>query len=365
MTDLAVVTMDPRFGGGATAQTDVFLAMARELGRAPELYYFAHPSLAHLEDESSGLRAPFRRFDAGNQLAAGLRLAPRVREARSVWVVATLAHYGYPALRSGRRYACWLGTGLEDEWAGRRHGLPPSRRLALRVNAPVLRRLERRVLRGAARVYATSPWSRRSLARAGGLAEDEVGIVPMTVDFGQLEPAPDDEWLRTVDRPVLAFTGRADDPRKNISLLLDALAFLPDARALLIGRRPRGPLPERVEVTGVVPSVGEHLRRATLYVVPSLQEGFGTAALEALAAGLPVVSTPCGGPEDLLRESGGGVVLGGFSPEELALTAAGLLDDVARLSAMRRSGREYVLREHSPARIRELLAQAFVELDEA
>ena len=240
----------------------------------------------------------------------------------------------------------------------------PSRRLALRVNAPVLRRLERSVLRGAARVYATSPWSRTSLARAGGLAEDEVGILPMAVDLGDFRPAPDEEWLRTIDQPVLAFVGRADDPRKNVSLLLDALALLPEARALLVGTPPHWPLPERAEAIGLVPSVAEHLRRATLYVVPSLQEGFGTAALEALAAGVPVVSTPCGGPEDLLRESGGGVVLGGFSPEELASTVAGLLGDVARLSAMRRSGREYVRREHSPTRLRELMSQAFLELDE-
>src|SRR5205085_1682001 len=218
-----------------------------------QLVYFANPTLA-------GARAPFRRIDAANQLRAGLALAPRVREARSAWVVSTLAPYGYPAARSGRRYACWLGTGLEDEWAARRGGLPA-------------------------------------------------------------------------------------------------------ARALLIGRPPRGPLPERVEATGVVPSVPEHLRRATLLVVPSLQEGFGLLAAEALAAGVPAVSTPCGGPEALLRDSGGGVVLAGFSPEELAGAVSELAGDVARLSAMRRSGREHVEREHSPARFRELLGQAFRELD--
>jgi glycosyltransferase involved in cell wall biosynthesis len=363
LTDLAVVTMDPRFGGGSRAQTDAFVAGAAALGRAPELHYFAHPSLTRIEHPSAGARAPFRRFDAGNQLAAGIRLAPQLRDARSVWVVGSLAPYGYPAVRSSRPYACWLGTGIEDEWAARRPGLPVSRRLALRINAPVLRRLERRVLRRATRVYATSPWSRASLARAGGLAEQEVGILPIPVDLERFAPAPDEDWRRTLDRPVLAFVGRADDPRKNVSLLLDALPLLPDVEVLLVGEPPRRPLPERVRTTGVVPSVADELCRATLLVLPSRQEGFGIVAAEALAAGVPVVSTPCGGPEALLQESGGGVVLGGFSPEELATTVAELVADVDRLSAMRRRGREYVEHAHSTSRFHELLAQAFRDLD--
>lgn len=343
MTDLAVLGMDPAFGGGARAQTAAFLAAARSLDRVPEVHHIRMPSR-------------FRPVDAANQLASAVRLAPRLRPARSVWVVTTAGSYGYAATLSDRPYSCWIGTGLHDEWAGRRPGLRASRRLAIRANAPLLRRLERRVLRGAERVYATSPWSRASVARAGGLREDDVGILPLPVDLDALVPAGDEEWRRTLDRPVVAFVGRADDPRKNVGLLLEALTLLPGVRLLLIGSPPRGPLPERVEATGAVPSVGPHLRRATLLVLPSHQEGFGIAVAEGLAAGLPVVTTPCGGPEDLVARSGAGVVLSGFSAEELAAAIRGLLDNPDELAKMRRRGREHVEREHSPARLRELLA---------
>jgi glycosyltransferase involved in cell wall biosynthesis len=357
--DHAVLGQDPRFRGGALALMEAFWNGATALGREPEFFYAAHPTLRgttlHSPLDVPGLPPRFDHFDAGNHLAAA-RLARPLREARSLWVVATAASHGYPALRSGRPYRAWLATGLVDEWAGRRPGLSASRRLALRVNAPVLRVLERRVLRGAERLFGISPSSAASIARAGGLAEEAVGWLPIPVDVDALTPASDDEWRETLDAPVIAFVGRADDTRKNVGLLLDALTSLPEARALLIGAPPAS-LPPRVEATGRVSEIAPHLRRASLFVLPSFQEGFGIVAAEAMAAGLPVVTTPSGGPEALVRESGAGVVLEGFSSDGLARTIRRLLADPDALAEMRRRGREYVVREHSPARFRELLAR--------
>jgi D-inositol-3-phosphate glycosyltransferase len=299
-----------------------------------------------------------RPVDAANQVSFGRKVAPRLRDADDVWVVATSASNGYAAALSGRPYSAWIGTGLEEEWAGRRPGLRHSRRLAIRANGPVLRKLERRVLAGAQRVYATSPYSRASIAHAGGLEVGEVGILPLPVDLERFFPALDDTWETTLDDPVLVFVGRANDPRKNVGLLLDALRQLPGVRALLVGEPPDTPLPERAQATGVVPSIAPFLRKGTMLVLPSHQEGFGIAAAEAMAAGLPVVTTPSGGPEALVRDSRGGGVLSGFSAEELADRVRTLLGDPVRLAYMRRKGREYVAREHSPERLRELLARA-------
>jgi glycosyltransferase involved in cell wall biosynthesis len=345
VADLAVLGPDPGFRGGGAAQLQAFVAAATALGRTPDVHHGRMPSR-------------FRPVDAANQVAFGRKVAPRLRDARNVWVVATSASNGYGALLSGRPYRAWIGTGLEEEWAGRRHGLRASRRFAIRANAPVLRRLERRVLAGAERVYATSPYSRDSVARAGGLDPSTVGILPLPVDLDRLPPAPDERWQATLAEPVLVFVGRANDPRKNVGLLLEALPLLPEVRVLLVGEPPDEPLPDRVEATGPMPSIVPPLHRGTLLVLPSHQEGFGIAAAEAMAAGLPVVTTPSGGPEGLVRESEGGIVLSGFSAEELAATVRGLLDNPAWLAEMRRSGREYVAREHSPARLRELLAEA-------
>lgn len=359
MIDLAVVGQDPAFGGGARAQMDAFLTAAAALGRQPELLFAPHPTFA-------GRRVTLDRVEWLRQLRSARTLAPAVTTARTAWVVAATASHGYPAARSGRPYAAWVGTSLEDEWRGRAAALPPSRRLALEANRVPLRRLERAVLAGASRVYATSRGSRLSLARAAGLDETAIGVLPLPVDLAEFRPETDDAWLAGLDSPVLAFVGRAWDPRKNVALLLEALPLLrrrvPHVSVRLIGEPPRGRLPDGVEATGPVASVAEHLRTASLLVLPSRQEGFGIVAAEALAAGVPVLATRSGGPEELLEASAGGRLLDGFEAEELAEAAADLLGDGATLAAMRSSGRAYVAREHSPERLRELLARALAEL---
>ncbi|MEJ7569001.1 MAG: glycosyltransferase family 4 protein, partial [Gaiellaceae bacterium] len=326
MIDLAVVGPDPRFGGGGAAQVEAFLAGARELGRSPELLSGPHPTFG-------GKKLTVDRVEALRQRRWARRLAPRLQDATSVWVAGPLATHGLAAPVSGRRYGCWLGATLDDEWAARARGLDPVRKLAQRLNAPFLRPLERRVIREAARVYATSAASRSVLATAGGLDEAEVGILPIPVDVDSLAPEPDERWLARLEEPVLVFIGRADDPRKNLPLLLEALplirARVPGTKLRLVGRPPRH-VPDGVEALGEIDSIAG----PSLFVLPSRQEGFGIVAAGAPARGGPVVTTPSGGPEHLVRDSGGGRVLSGFEVEELAETVAELLGDAAILQRM-------------------------------
>src|SRR5687767_4898404 len=172
--DLAVLGQDPRFGGGALAQTDAFLAGADALGRRATLLYEPHPGLGERE-------LTWRRVEALRQLSAARRLVPVARDARSLWVVATLAQHGGAAPRTGRPYACWLGTTIDSEWHGRAPGLPPLHRAAAGASFRTLRLLERRVLQGARRLWATSAASRASVAAAAGLDEAAVGVLPIPV----------------------------------------------------------------------------------------------------------------------------------------------------------------------------------------
>jgi glycosyltransferase involved in cell wall biosynthesis len=346
--DLALVTQDPRFGGGAVAQTEAFRSAARRLGREPELF---HPRYVPLLDSIA-------------QRAQTGRLARRIRSARSVWVVAAAGPYGDAAARSGRSYAAWIGTGLDEEWESRRPFLPRARRAALDLNAPLLRRAERRVLQRARRLYATSTSSRTGIAAAAGIDPEAIRILPIPVDTTLFHPQAHAE-----DEPIVLFLGRADDPRKNVRLLLDAWplvqAELPETTLRLVGRPPVDALPNGVRAVGEVGSVAEELRKASLFVLPSLQEGFGIVVAEALASGVPVVVTPCGGPEELVRASGAGTVVADFTPGTLAAAVVDALADPGRLAEQGARGRAYVETHHSPERLQTELAAAFAELDDA
>jgi glycosyltransferase involved in cell wall biosynthesis len=354
--DLVVLGQDPRFGGGGRALAAAFLDGARVLGHRPALVYRPHPGL----DERPRL---YSRIEALYQVRAARSLAIRARTSGSLWVVATTAANGAAAAWSGRPYNCWLATTIESEWSGRAPGLSPAHRTAAATSLPVLRRLERQVLTRAQRIFATSAASRDLLARAAARDPSEVAVLPVPIDTTAFSPENDETWLeRAAATPLLVFVGRADDPRKNVPLLLEAFeqihAKRPSARLTLIGQRPNGRLPDGVTATGVVDHLESLLREAALFVLASRQEGFGIAVAEALAAGVPVVSTPSGGPEELLRASGGGIVTSSHDAPELADRCLELLRSPDRLLRARHDGRAYVARHHSQAAFRELLATA-------
>jgi glycosyltransferase involved in cell wall biosynthesis len=103
----------------------------------------------------------------------------------------------------------------------------------------------------------------------------------------------------------------------------------------------------------------DELARALLehdiLVLSSRQEGFGIVVSEAMHAGLPVVSTRCGGPEQVVRQSGGGILVDH--------TAAAFVDairilagDPTLLAAMGARGRDYAQRELSAERFAKRVA---------
>ena len=138
----------------------------------------------------------------------------------------------------------------------------------------------------------------------------------------------------------LGYLGRLD-PKKNLDVLVDALALLPSTVSLVVAgdgppamrawllRRLAGPdLADRVQVLGFV-SDGDKpafFRSIDLLVAPSAYECFGMAAAEALSAGVPVMVSPQTGIAELVRSNECGFVVEP-DPHGIAMAVLSLLED--------------------------------------
>jgi glycogen(starch) synthase len=192
----------------------------------------------------------------------------------------------------------------------------------------------RTVLEDANAVLIGSPSFRDEVVGHNGVDPDGFRIVPGATDTARFSPGP--RVLGALaEPPVLLFHGRVDR-RKGVLDLLDALPdgvrlvvsgigpdldearVRADARTTFLGYTP----PERA------PAV---YRAADVFVSPTYSEGFSNTILEAMASGLPVVSTDSVGVVDCLRDGENGLL---HAPGDVAgLRAA--LDRVLGDAALR------------------------------
>ncbi|HEX7777827.1 MAG TPA: glycosyltransferase [Vicinamibacterales bacterium] len=175
--------------------------------------------------------------------------------------------------------------------------------------------LSRRAFAKAEAVVAISQNLRNRLVQLGGARR--IDVIPCTVDESYWTPPP-----RARDRARFTIYAQAHlSPRKGFDLLIRAFARRfqgdPAVRLVIGGGGPiRQDLEALADATGVrsqvtflgaIPrdAVREAMWAADCFVLPSHAENFGVVLIEALATGLPVISTRCGGPEDIVNDDVG------------------------------------------------------------
>lgn len=180
-------------------------------------------------------------------------------------------------------------------------------------------------------------------------------------------PGVDTETFRPVADPrgdYILSVGRLADPRKNVAMLFRAYArlrsLLPDApKLLLVGAT--GPsdadraLAEQVGISAHievrlnarVEELADIYRHAALFVMSSDEEGLGIVVLEAMASGVPVVSTSCGGPEELVVNGRTGFLTPVGDPEVLATHMSDILLSPTMRARMSASARQRAVSEFS------------------
>lgn len=238
----------------------------------------------------------------------------------------------------------------------------------LRLYRPLLWR----VLRRAARIMPTSPNYIASSAFLRRLPE-RCTAVPLCVDLAPFtHPAP---LLPPADVPTLLFVGR-HRYYKGVDDLLLALPSL-SARLLIGGDGPERKnweylvrdlrLTNRVTFLGNVSEADlpRLYASADIFVLPanSRAEAFGKVLLEAMAAGLPCVTTELGtGTSFVVQDGLTGLVVPPEQPEHLAAALTRLLEDAALRRAMGQAGRDRVAQEFTVQKMVQRVTAVYQEV---
>jgi len=163
-------------------------------------------------------------------------------------------------------------------------------------------------------------------------------------------------------------------PKKGVDLLIDALAIVsprrPDLRLQIVGDGPlrddleararKAGVADRIEWSGSLSSDGvrDAMRNARAFVLACRidadgdRDGMPTVLVEAMMAGVPVISTDVAGIRELVRDGETGLLVRADDPQDLAAAIERLADEPRTADRLARAGRALVLRAFDPQRCR-------------
>lgn len=235
----------------------------------------------------------------------------------------------------------------------------------------ILRTMLRPVLGYANLIVYLNEGARRNVLSVGPYVDKLQRLMYGTwgVDLDEFTPQRDGREPELGRDPVLLFVGRLH-VEKGVFDLLDAFGAVKSraagARLVLIGDGPaRGGLERKVGVRGWTRDVilagtvknrdlPPYFRAADVFVAPSVttrkwEEQVGMTNIQAMACGVPVISTHSGAIPEFVPDGVAGVLVPERSPSALAEAIIDMLDDKARGQRMGEAGREYCT-QHYDAR---------------
>jgi glycosyltransferase involved in cell wall biosynthesis len=258
------------------------------------------------------------------------------------------------------------------------------------LRAGVFRQIERWLARGTTRLVAVSPQVRDDLVAFDVAASEKFAVVRLGIELEERTHAADDarRELRRLfgvpeDRFVVGWIGRMTAV-KRLPLVLEAFKRLRDqgvdATLCLVGEGPDRDEVERLAhrlgimkhclFVGYQREVAPYYELLDVLVLPSANEGTPVVAIEALAAGRPVVATDVGGVSDVVHDGVDGFLVRSGDAVALADRLAELAADGDKRRAMGAAGAADVPSRYAVERLlddvdalyRTLLAEAGLPL---
>lgn len=213
--------------------------------------------------------------------------------------------------------------------------------------------MQKKVSRRFPSIITVSERSRHDIGRIFGIPLNRFRVVPNGINTDFFFPMPE---VRRSDNHILA-TSSADSPLKGIAFLLKAIASIKanrNIRLTVVGTpKENGQIRKLVDnlkiqdcvtFTGQIKNedLARYYAEATMAVIPSLYEGFGMPAGEAMACGTPVISSAGGALPEVVGDAGIIVPPGDENALETAIIS--LLDNPGKRDQLGRAGLERVKR---------------------
>ncbi|MBL8295582.1 MAG: glycosyltransferase family 4 protein [Bryobacterales bacterium] len=276
-----------------------------------------------------------------------------------------------PVLEARRPSLLWTASTLWADRASRVMERTGAGRMVHRYLAWRAQHYEKLALEQAGHVFALSPYTVKAIQQITPNVKPELAICG--VDTVHYQPAPARD-----KRNYILSVARFEDARKNVNLLLQAYRQLvdqrPDAPDLyLVGDKPSMAsrkrlaelnLQDRVHLAGPVDGrrLAELYAQAKFFVLSSDEEGLGIVLLEAMASGLPVISTRSGGPEVVIEDQVTGYLTPVREVEPLVAAMERLAGDPSLREAMGKLARRRVERMFSVEATQEIFLRKYDEV---
>ncbi len=358
---VCIITLDPLHYGGIFSMMSFVYRYLGENGFDPYLVYNSidpddHLSLSKLfrgkivktykEKISEGLKGislgiNFIEFEFLHYLSAGKRWMRALEGADYYMAIGGTNQCCLPYVLQKKEFFCWVATTYMDERRARLADIkqyPVLKRIVRFLSLPVVLYLERLIFRRAHWIYAMSAHTANNIRQIRSLNPNKIFVVPFPVDTKKFFPLKG----RKTDERYLLLVARVNDARKNAMMLLNSFSEVikefPDAKLVIIGDKPEARYVEKCDELGISQLVQfldripnektvEYYQNASIFTLSSLQEGLGIVVLEAMACGVPVVATRCGGPEQVVVDGVNGFLVENNNRQQFTEAILKLLRD--------------------------------------
>jgi len=212
------------------------------------------------------------------------------------------------------------GDGCHREWLNKRSVIEsPLKKLSFLLNPLhlILLYLERECFHRSKVIIANSTMVKNDIIRHYSIPENKIHVIYNGVDIQRFHPLSKDkkialrDSLGLRDDRIILFVG-ADFERKGLPALLRAFSILnqDDVKLMVAGRTRRKKylslikklgIKEKVIIYDAQPEIERFYAVADIFVLPTIYDPFSNATLEAMASGLPVITTSSNGASELIE----------------------------------------------------------------